>query len=75
MRAVENIKQIFAVHGEEYELDIIDIYKQPLLAETQQLVALPVLLREMPLPKRKITGDLSNTEKVLKVLGIAADGR
>lgn len=53
-----------------YELEIIDIYQQPGLAVSEQIIIIPVLIIKSPLPERRLIGDLSNTEKVLKVLNI-----
>ena len=54
----------------EYKLEIIDVYQQPLMAEIEQIVALPLLIKKFPLPERRLIGDLSDTNKVLKGLGI-----
>lgn len=71
VRAIANLKQICEQHlKENYTLDIIDVYQQVLEAEKQQLIALPMLLKQQPLPQRRIIGDLSDTEKVLKGLGL-----
>jgi len=48
-----------------YKLEIIDIQEQPQLAENEQILAIPTLIKELPLPIRKLVGDLSNKEKVL----------
>ncbi|HVG11694.1 MAG TPA: circadian clock KaiB family protein [Flavisolibacter sp.] len=72
VRAITNIKQICEEHlAGRYSLDIIDVYQQQDgLAEVQQLVALPLLLKKLPLPERRLIGDLSDKDKVLKALGI-----
>ena len=71
VRAVNNIKTICEHHLKgRYSLEIIDVYQQEIAAEQEQLVALPLLIKKMPLPERRMIGDLSNTEKVLKGLGI-----
>ena len=71
VRAVTNIKQICEEHLKgAYKLEIIDVYQQQGLAEKEQLIALPLLIRKQPLPERRLIGDLSNTEKVLKGLGL-----
>src|SRR5687767_1603601 len=72
IRAVTNIKQICEAHLKgRYSLEIIDVYQQQQMAEQEQLIALPLLVKKQPLPERRIIGDLSNTEKVLKGLGLA----
>jgi circadian clock protein KaiB len=71
IRAVSNIKQICEDHLKgRYSLEIIDVYQQQSLAEGEQLIALPLLIKKQPLPERRMIGDLSDTEKVLKGLGL-----
>lgn len=71
IRAVTNLKAICEEYIKgRYSLEIIDVYQQGRMAEQEQLVALPLLIRKEPLPERRMIGDLSNTEKVLKGLGI-----
>ncbi len=70
-RAIENIKDICEQYLQyPYELEIIDIYQQPLLAKENDLLATPTLIRTHPLPRKVIVGDLSETEKVLNTLEI-----
>ena len=71
MRAVRNIKEICEQHlTGRYELLIIDIYQQPDLAQREQIVAAPTLIRVRPLPRRQLVGDLSNRDAVLISLGV-----
>jgi circadian clock protein KaiB len=65
-RAVENVRIICEehLHG-RYDLEVIDIYQQPTLAKGEQIIAAPTLVKKLPLPLRRIIGDLSNTERVL----------
>lgn len=71
IRAVNNIKSICEEYLKgRYSLEIIDVYQQGKIAEQEQLIALPLLIRKEPLPEKRMIGDLSNTEKVLKGLGI-----
>ena len=60
-----------------YTLEVIDLLKTPQLAEDDQILALPTLVRKLPVPIRKIIGDLSNTERVLVGLDLqpASDRR
>jgi circadian clock protein KaiB len=51
-------------------LEIIDLYNQKELAEAEQVVAVPMLIKTFPLPVRKLVGDLSNNIKVLDALGL-----
>jgi len=71
VRAVVNIKAICDKYlKDRYELEIIDIYQQPDLALTEDIIAVPVLIKKSPFPEIKMIGDLSNTEKVMKGLGL-----
>lgn len=71
IRALTNIKRICEEHLKgRYKLEIIDVYQQRELAEKEQLIALPLLIKKQPLPVRRIIGDLSDTPKVLKGLGL-----
>jgi len=71
-RAVINIMAICEKYlKNRYELEIIDIYQQPDLALTEEIIAVPVLIKKFPLPEQRMIGDLSNIEKVLKELGVA----
>ena len=64
--AVENLQRICDEHlPGRYRIEIIDLLKQPQLARGDQIIAIPTLVRKLPVPARKIIGDLSNTEKTL----------
>ena len=54
----------------KYRIEVIDLLKTPQLAEGDQIFAVPTLVRKVPVPIRKIIGDLSNEEKVLVGLNI-----
>ena len=70
-RAVSNLKNICEEYlKDRYELEIIDVYQQPLIAEREQLIALPLLIKKAPGIERRLIGDMSNKQKVLKGLGI-----
>ena len=65
-RAIENIKRVCEQHlKNRYDLEVIDIYQQAKLARDQQIVAVPMLIKRLPLPLRRLIGDMSNQEKVL----------
>lgn len=65
-RAVENVRKICESHlNGRYDLEVIDIYQQPELARGEQIVAAPTLIKTLPLPLRRVIGDLSDTERVL----------
>ena len=71
MRAVRNITQLCEEYlAGAYELEVIDVYQQPELAVEHQLVAAPALFKLLPLPPRKMIGDMSDTGRVLAGLGI-----
>lgn len=71
LRAVRNAKEICEHYlPGHYVLNIIDIYQQPSLVGEQQIVAAPLLVRLLPLPRRQVLGDLSDRAKVLEVLGL-----
>jgi circadian clock protein KaiB len=64
--AIANLKKICAEHSEEKcKIEVIDLMKNPALARDHQIVAIPTLVRSLPVPIRKIIGDLSNKEQVL----------
>jgi circadian clock protein KaiB len=66
LRAIENLKKICQEHLEgRYELEVIDIYQNPVLAQGEQIIAAPTLIKELPLPLRKFIGDMSQTERIL----------
>ncbi|HZH65721.1 MAG TPA: circadian clock KaiB family protein [Flavisolibacter sp.] len=72
VRAINNLKQICEEHlHEDYSLEIIDVHQQAAIAQAEQIIALPLLIRKHPLPERRLIGDLSQTEKVLKGLGLS----
>jgi circadian clock protein KaiB len=70
-RAITNFKNLCegCLKG-KYELNIIDVYQQPHIAKGVDIIALPLLVRKLPLPERRLIGDLSDKEKVIKNLGI-----
>lgn len=70
-RAIANLKSICEKYLKAgYNLEIIDVYQQPLKAQNEQVIALPLLVKSFPLPLKRLIGDMSNTEKVLKGLGL-----
>lgn len=72
-RAVSNLKEFCEdfLPG-RYELEIIDVYQQPLIAESDQLIALPMLIKLSPGPQRRLIGDMSDLEKVRRGLNLPA---
>lgn len=71
LRAVESVRRICDAHlAGRYELEIVDIYQQPELAQRDGIVAAPILLKVAPLPERRIAGDLLDAQRVLRDLNI-----
>jgi circadian clock protein KaiB len=69
--ALTNLKKYCEEHLKgQYKIEVIDLLVQPQLAEGDQILAIPTLVRKVPEPIRKIIGDLSNEEKVLVGLNI-----
>jgi len=65
-RAVENVRAFCEKHLEgRYDLQVIDVYQQPALAKSEQLIAAPTLIKKLPLPLRRLIGDMSNEDRVL----------
>lgn len=65
-KAIENLNEILEENlKDQYELEIIDIYQQPIFAKEGQIVAAPTLIKELPPPLRRFVGDLSNKERIL----------
>jgi len=66
LRAIDNIKKICEENFKgRYDLEIIDLYQNPELAKEAQVIAAPTLIKKLPLPLRRIIGDMSNTERVI----------
>lgn len=71
-RAVANVKRICDAHLHgRCDLRIIDLYQQPHLARGQQIIAAPTLVKEQPLPLKRIVGDMSDERRVLFGLDLA----
>jgi circadian clock protein KaiB len=65
-QAIENVKSVCEQHLRgRYQLQIIDIYQQPVLAKGDQIIAVPTLLKKLPSPLRTLIGNLSDVERVL----------
>ncbi|MDB5287782.1 MAG: circadian clock protein KaiB [Mucilaginibacter sp.] len=72
IRAVENLKTLCEKHlTNRYKLEIIDIHQQKELAENENVIALPLLIKKSPGPERRMVGDMSDTKRVLKGLGLS----
>lgn len=71
MEAIENIKHLCDEHLKDaFELQVVDIYKNPESAVEHHIVFSPSLIKHLPLPKKTLIGNLSDTDKVIKALGI-----
>jgi circadian clock protein KaiB len=71
VNSIQNIKKICEEYLEDrYELEVIDIYQQPFLSRGEQIIAAPTLIKKLPLPLRKLIGDLSDTDRVLMGLNL-----
>jgi circadian clock protein KaiB len=69
--AIANLNKICEENLQgRYQLEVIDLYQQPQLAEGEQIIAIPTLIRKLPPPLRRVIGDLSNTASVLLGLDI-----
>jgi len=69
--ALKNLKIICAEQLQgNYRIEVIDLEQNPQLAREHQIIAIPTLIRKIPLPLRKIIGDLSDTDRVLLGLGL-----
>ena len=74
VRAIANLKRICEERLQGcYELEVIDLYQQPQLAQGAQIVAVPTLIKKLPLPLRSIVGDMSDSGRVLAVLDLEGE--
>ena len=65
-QAIQNIRKICEENLKgRYELEVIDIYQQPVLAKDEQIIAAPTLIKKLPLPLRRFIGDMSDKERIL----------
>ena len=70
-RAIANLRKLCDQYlAGRYKLEIVDVYQQPELAKEEQILAAPTLIKQLPLPLRRLVGDLSDGEKVLTGLNI-----
>jgi circadian clock protein KaiB len=66
LAAIKNLQRVCDEHlAGRYDIEIIDLLKNPRLAKDDQIVAIPTLVRKLPEPLRRIVGDLSDTERTL----------
>jgi circadian clock protein KaiB len=64
--ALRNLERVCREHiGDNYELEVIDIYQQPTLAKGDQIIAVPTLIKKLPVPLRRMIGDLSREDRII----------
>ena len=74
-RAIENLRRVLESElPESYELEVVDVYEHPEAAAEHQILAAPTLIKLLPEPVRRIIGDLSDTERVLRGLDLPTRG-
>ena len=65
-QAIQNVTELCEKHlHDRYELQIVDIYQNPTLAQGEQIIAAPTLIKKLPLPLRRLIGNMASEEKVL----------
>jgi circadian clock protein KaiB len=70
-RAIENVRAVCEEYlHDNYDLEIVDVYQRPECLREENLVAAPTLVKSLPLPIRKLVGDMSNLDKMLAGLGL-----
>jgi circadian clock protein KaiB len=70
-RAIANLRQFCEEHlSDRYDLEVIDLYQRPELAAGEQLIAAPTLIKRLPLPLRRLVGDLSDQQRVMAGLDL-----
>jgi circadian clock protein KaiB len=71
IRAIRNLTQLCQEHlAGRYTLEVIDLYQHPELAQAEDIIAAPTLLKQLPLPIQKLIGDLSNEQQLVASLGL-----
>ncbi len=74
-QALRNIEKVCRERlGDRYTLEVIDIYQQPWLAKDEQIIAAPTLVKKLPLPLRRLIGDLSQEDRILLGLDLKRSG-
>jgi circadian clock protein KaiB len=68
--ALNNLRRICDANPGRFKIEVIDLLKTPSLAQGDQILAIPTLVKKLPTPMRKIIGDLSNTDRVLVGLNL-----
>lgn len=73
MKALKNLKRYADEYG-GWEIEVVDVFEHPEMAEDDHVIATPTLLRKLPLPIRSVVGDLSEKERVLMGLELQVEG-
>ena len=74
LRAIANLKEVCEEHlPGRYDLQVIDIYQQPELAEGDRIMVAPTLIKQLPAPLRRLIGDLSDRERMMIRLDLLPD--
>jgi circadian clock protein KaiB len=64
--AIRTVTEVCEEHlKDRYELEIVDLYQQPTLAKGEQIIAVPTLIKKLPVPLRRFIGDMANKERIL----------
>jgi len=72
--AIANLRRLCETHlKDRYTIEVIDLLKEPSLAKTHQIVAIPTLIRKLPEPIKRVIGDLSNADKALVSLELSRE--
>jgi len=70
LSAIANIKRLCEEKfSQNYQLEIIDVYQQPEVAKSENIVALPLFIKKFPLPEKRFIGTMSDTEKLVSGIG------
>jgi len=70
-RAIHNLQEMLEKYLKgKYDLQIVDVYQQPKLVEQENIIAVPMLIKEAPIPKRLMIGDMSDIVRLKKGLGL-----
>jgi len=75
LRAIANTRELCEEHfNDNYELEIIDVHQQPSVARQENIIALPLLIKKHPLPEKRLIGDMSDMERILKSIRVSNGG-
>jgi circadian clock protein KaiB len=70
-RAITNLKTYFdKLLPKKYDMEIIDVYQHPALAQRDNIIALPLLIKKRPLPERRLIGDMSDLSNIVSLFGL-----